>query len=239
LVGLQGVEDGARLGPGRTRDVRDLAALYGVTEPDEINLLVAMAATSRQRDWWHRYDDLLPRQFSIYLGFEGDAASIHTFETLLIPGLLQTADYARALFEAAQPTEPEEETTRRVEARLLRQATITGNDGPRLTAIMDEAALRRVVGGPEVMAAQLDHLLTMGKRSNVTIQVVPFKAGAYEAMDGGFIILRFADASDGDVVCIDTRTRSLYLDDAAEVRRYTVAYENVLGLAASLWHPPR
>ena len=176
-----------------------------------------MAAASRQRDWWHKYDDLLPRQFSVYLGFEGDACVDRTdYETMLIPGLLQTADCARALFEAAQPGESEEELQRRIEARLLRQAVITGANGPRLYAIVDEAALHRLVGGPEVMGKQLEHLLEVGRRGNVTVQVIPFRAGAYMSMEGGFIILRFAEATDPEVVCIDTLTRSLYIDDASE-----------------------
>lgn len=174
----------------------------------------------------------LPRQFSVYLGFEGDAAFIHTYQTVLIPGLLQTADYARSIFEAAQPGEGSEEIGRRVEARLLRQVLLTGKDAPRLWAILDEAAIRRVVGGPQIMRAQLEHLLTMGKQSNVTIQVVPFAAGAYMSMDGGFIILRFAEADDPDVVCVDSRTRSLYIDDPAEVRRYTW-----LTSSCSRWRP--
>jgi transcriptional regulator with XRE-family HTH domain len=219
--------------PVSPRDVRDLATLYGVEDPANIDALLSMAAASRQRDWWHKYDDLLPRQFSVYLGFEGDAASIHAYETLLIPGLLQTPDYARSIFQAAQPGETEEEIGRRVEARLLRQSLVKGKDAPQLWAILDEAAIRRVVGGPAVMRGQLEHLIAVGNQANVTIQVVPYKAGAYMSMDGGFIILRFAEAEDPDVVCVDTRTRSLYMDDPAEVRRYTLAYEQLLALAAS------
>lgn len=219
--------------PVSPRDVGDLAKLYGVDDQEQLDALVNMAAASRQRDWWHKYDDLLPRQFSVYLGFEGDAASIHTYQALLIPGLLQTHDYARAIFKAAQPRETPEEIERRVEARLLRQSLVTGNDGPQLWAVLDEAAIRRVVGSAEVMRGQLDHLITCAKQPNVTLLVVPFKSGAYMSMDGGFIILRFADADDPDVVCVDTRTRSLYVDDLAEVRRYKLAYEQLLALAAS------
>jgi hypothetical protein len=187
-----------------------LAALYEVSDQQEINLLVSMAATSRQRDWWHRYDDVMPRQFSIYLGFEGDAASIHTYETLFIPGLLQTPGYAHALAAAAQPEDDEEQASRRVEARVLRQTLLARPQAPRLHAIIDEAALRRVVG------------------SN---QVIPYRAGAYMPMEGGFIILRFTDTTDADVVCVDLLTRSLYLDDTTEVARYRDAWENVLATA--------
>nr|MDT0661280.1 helix-turn-helix transcriptional regulator [Micromonospora sp. DSM 115978] len=219
--------------PVSPRDVADLAKLYGVDDQEQIDALLAMAAASRQRDWWHKYDDLHPRQFSVYLGFEGDAASIHTYQSLLIPGLLQTEDYSRAIFRAAQPGESDEEINRRVEARLLRQTLVKGPDAPQLWAILDEAAVRRVVGGTDVMRSQLDHLVACSKQANVTIQVIPFGSGAYMSMDGGFIILRFAEAEDPDVVCVDIRTRSLYVDDPAEVRRYTLAYEQLLALAAT------
>lgn len=217
--------------PVAPRDVRDLAALYDVTEADEINLLVSMSANSRQRDWWHRYDDVMPRQFSIYLGFEGDASSIHTYEALYIPGLLQTEGYARALVEAHQTSNNDEEAARRVEARMLRQALITGPDAPRLHAIIDEAAVRRVVGSREIMREQLDHLAKAAQRPNVVVQVIPYRAGAYMPMEGGFIILRFTDTTDADVVCVDLLTRSLYLDDVSEVDRYRDAWENVLATA--------
>ncbi len=219
--------------PVAPRDVRDLASLYGVTDADETNLLLAMSGTSRQRDWWHRYDDVMPRQFSVYLGFEGDASSIHTYEALYVPGLLQTEGYARALVDAHQTSNNDQEAARRVEARMLRQALITGSDAPRLHAIIDEAALRRVVGGRDVMRDQLNHLATAAMRPNVLVQVIPFNAGAYMPMEGGFIILRFTDAADADVVCVDLLTRSLYLDDPGEVDRYRDAWENVLATAAS------
>ncbi|MFY1633359.1 helix-turn-helix domain-containing protein [Solwaraspora sp. WMMB335] len=219
--------------PVSPRDVADLAELYGVADAEQVDALVTMAAASRQRDWWHKYDDLLPRQFSVYLGFEGDAASIHTYQSLLVPGLLQTEEYARAIFRAAQPGETDEQINRRVEARLLRQTIVKGRDAPQLWAILDEAAVRRGVGGRDVMRGQLAHLVSSSKQANLTIQVIPFDAGAYMSMDGGFIILRFAEAEDPDVVCVDIRTRSLYVDDPAEVRRYTLAYEQLLALAAT------
>lgn len=219
--------------PVAPRDVRDLATLYGITETEQINLLVSMSANSRQRDWWHRYDDVMPRQFSIYLGFEGDASSIHTYEALYVPGLLQTEAYARVLVDAHQTSNDDQAAARRVEARMLRQALITGQDPPRLHAIVDEAALRRAVGGRQVMRDQLNHLAEAAKRPNVVVQVIPFNAGAYMPMEGGFIILRFTDTTDADVVCVDLLTRSLYLDDVSEVDRYRDAWENVLATAAS------
>lgn len=179
--------------PVSPRYVRDLAELYGVNDSGQIKNLVSMTATTRQRDWWHKFDNLLPRQFSVYLGFEGDAASIHTFEALLVPGLLQTESYARALFQAGRPGEPAQEIERLVESRMLRQGLLASDDAPKLWAILDEAALRRRVGGVAVMREQLDHLLARAQQPNITIQVVPFKVGAYLSMEGGFIILRFPE----------------------------------------------
>lgn len=219
--------------PVSPRDIQDLAELYGLTDREQIDNLVRMSTTSRQRDWWHKFDDLLPRQFSVYLGFEGDASSIHAYEGLLIPGLLQTEGYARALFQAGRPGEPAQETERLVESRMLRQAVLAGEDAPQLRAVLDEAALHRRVGGAPVMRDQLDHLLSAAEKPNITIQVVPYTAGAYLSMEGGFIILRFPQPADLDVVCVDNLTRSLYMDDPAEVRRYVVAYEDLLARAAT------
>ena len=175
----------------------------------------------------------MPRQFSIYVGFESAAASVHTYETLFVPGLLQTEGYARALVDAHGTSQNEEDAARRVEARMYRQQLLTGPDAPRLHAIVDEAALRRVVGGREVMHGQLAHLADAAQRPNLNVQVVPFTIGAYMPMEGGFIILRFPDADDADVVCVDLLTRSLYLDDVGEVERYRDAWENVLSTAAT------
>lgn len=176
-----------------SRDIRDLAAFYGVTDTGQLEGLLTMTSGHRAQDWWHTYCDLLPPQFSVYLGFEYDASSIHTCEPLLIPGLLQTADYARALIRSGWPSRSDEDVERYVGARLRRQEILNRDDPPELSVILDEAAVRRRVGGPDVMRAQLNHLLTSETKPNITIQVVPYDAGAYMSMDGGFILLRFRE----------------------------------------------
>jgi transcriptional regulator with XRE-family HTH domain len=219
--------------PINPADLRTLIQFYDVKEQGAIDALMALASGSRGRDWWHRYDDVIGRQFSTYLGFEAVASVVQTYEGMVVPGLLQTTDYARALVDAVGDAQTEEEAARRVEARVYRQQILQGDDAPRLHAIIDEGVLQRVVGGPAVMHGQLLHLAEMTQRATVTVQVVPFAAGAHRAMEGGFIILRFADEGDGDVVSVDLRTRSLYLDDRGEVEAYRDAWESVLATAAS------
>jgi transcriptional regulator with XRE-family HTH domain len=219
--------------PVTRRDVVDLLDLYGVTDEEQRDGLVAIARSGRERDWWHRYDDVLPRPFSIYLSFETDAASISTYQSLLVPGLLQTAEYARALVRAARPHDADEDVERRVEARLQRQEILRRENPPQLWAILDEAAVRREVGGADVMRTQLKRLLDMGKRPEITLQVLPFRAGAYISMDSGFILLGFDDPRDPDVASVDLLTRSLYFEDHGEVGRYRVAFEHLRATAAS------
>jgi transcriptional regulator with XRE-family HTH domain len=219
--------------PITRRDIADLLDLYGVTDEEQRDSLLAIARTGRDRDWWHRYDDLLPRPFSIFLSFEVDATSISTYESLLVPGLLQTADYVRALTRAARLQDSDEEIERRVEVRLRRQEILRRESPPQLWAILDEAAIRREIGGADVMRAQLKRLLEMGKRPEVTLQVIPFTAGAYVSMDGGFILLGFDNPRDPDVASVDLLTRSLHLEDHEEVDRYRKAFEHLRAVAAS------
>jgi transcriptional regulator with XRE-family HTH domain len=219
--------------PITRRDISDLLDLYGVTDEEQRNSLLTIARTRQERDWWHRYDDLLPRPFSIFLSFEVDATSISTYQSMHVPGLLQTADYARALFRAGRPQDSDEEIERRVEARLRRQEIFRRDNPPPLWAILDEAAIRREIGGTEVMRAQLKRLFDAGKRPEVTLQVIPFGAGAYISMDGGFILLGFDDPRDPDLASVDLLTRSLCLDDHEEVGRYRKAFEHLRAVAAS------
>jgi transcriptional regulator with XRE-family HTH domain len=222
--------------PVSARDVNDLLTLYGVDDQDQRETLVGLARSGRERDWWHRYDDVLPRQFSIYLGFESDATSILTYETTVVPGLLQTADYARALTRTSRRHDSEQDIERRVEARVQRQRLLERDDPepPTLWAIVDEAAIRREVGGTAVMTEQLTKLLDVTSRnSRVTLQVVPFHVGAYLSMESGFIILSFGTPNDLDVACLDLLTRSVYLEEQSEVSRYRVAFENLRADAAS------
>jgi hypothetical protein len=203
----------------KERDIVDLLALYGVTDPDEVAAFLVLTREANAPGWWQRYGDVLPPWFRTYVDLESAATLIRTYEGQFVPGLLQTDDYIRALVHGAH-LESAEEVGRRVRLRMARQTLLTREDPPRLWAVVDEAALRRPVGGREVMRGQLERLLDASKLPNVTLQVLPFGAGAHSAMVGAFSILRFADQQLPDVVYLEHLTSALYLDKRDEVERY-------------------
>ncbi|WP_157411546.1 helix-turn-helix domain-containing protein [Actinoplanes rectilineatus] len=219
--------------PTTPRDCRDLLTLYGLSERSQVDTLVQLASVSRSQDWWHRYDDVVHKQFAHILGLEAAASAVLTFEPVVVPGLLQTARYAEGLVLANGPSDNEEHVRRRVEARMLRQQVLTGPEAPRIHAVIDEAVLHRRVGGTDVMHEQLLHIADASGRPNTTVQVLPFGSGAYMPVQGGFIALRFADTDDGDIVSVELLARTLYIDDAREVAMYRDAWESVLSTAAS------
>jgi transcriptional regulator with XRE-family HTH domain len=228
-----------RIETGRTkpqpRSVRELLDLYGVGE-EEKSGLVQLAREARQPGWWHSFRDVLPNPYEVYIGLEAGAASIRTFEPLMIPGQLQTADYARAMIRGGPQELDVEEIERRVEVRMARQSVLVEPDRPRLWAVIDEAVIRRVVGGPDVMRGQLRHLIQSAEQGKTTIQVIPFSAGAHAGTTGPFVILGFPEPSDPDVVYLETIPEGLYLDDRQDVARFILAFERLL--AAAL-HPDR
>ncbi len=211
----------------KDRDITDLLRYYGVTDPDAVEALLAMAREANEPGWWQPYNDLLPQWFRAYVDLESAAALIRTYEGQLVPGLLQTEDYTRAVLQGAHLDEPEEEVERRVALRMARQALLTRADGPRLWAVVDEAALRRPVGGREVMRAQLERLVEATKLPNVTLQVLPFGAGAHPAMVGAFSVLRFGDEDLPDVVYVEHLTNALYLDKRDDVDQYLHVMESI------------
>jgi transcriptional regulator with XRE-family HTH domain len=204
----------------KDRDIRDLLMLYGVEDPDEREALLSLAKDANRPAWWQRYSDILPTWFQTYVGLEETATLIRTYEGHLVPGLLQTEDYARAVIFAGLPGEPDAEVERWLRLRMDRQGLLSGLDPPRLWAVVDEAALRRPVGGPEVMRAQLEYLINATKQPNVTLQVVPFRAGAHAALGQPFVILRFADPDLPDMVYLEQFTNGLWLDKPDEVDPY-------------------
>ena len=203
----------------KQRDLVDLLERYGVTDPDEIDELLTLAREANVPGWWQHYGDVLPQWFRTYVDLESAATLIRTYEGMFVPGLLQTDDYTRAVIRDAS-LESSEEVGRRVRLRMARQILLTREHPPRLWAVMDEAALRRPVGGREVMRGQLQRLIDATKLPNVTLQVLPFGAGAHPAMVGAFSILRFADRELPDVVYLEHLTNAVYLDKRAEVERY-------------------
>jgi transcriptional regulator with XRE-family HTH domain len=213
------------------RDVRDMLELYGVNgkRRDE---LMQLAREGRQRGWWNTYDDQVIRNL---IGFEAEATSIRAYEAMLVPGLLQTPDYARAVIRALRPELRAEEVERRVEVRTARQRDLTGSDPPRLWAIVDESALRRPVGGGEVMGAQIVRLIETAAWPTVTLQVLRFDAAEHAGMDGAFTIYEFSEPSDPAVVYLENATSDLYLETPEELRRYALLFDH---LRAAALKPP-
>ena len=203
----------------KERDIVDLLRLYGVTDADEVAAFVVLAREANTPGWWQRYGDVLPQWFRTYVDLESAASLIRTYEGQLVPGLLQTDDYIRAVVHDAS-LEPSEDVGRRVRLRMARQTVLTRERPPRLWAVVDEAALRRPVGGREVMRGQLERLIAATKLPNVTLQILPFAGGAHPAMVGAFSILRFADRELPDVVYLEHLTSAVYLDKREEVERY-------------------
>ena len=211
----------------KDRDVVDLLALYGVTDPGEVEALLAMARDANTPGWWRQYGDLLPQWFRAFVDLEAAAALIRTYEGQLIPGLLQTERYMRAVMRGARLPEPSEDTERRIELRLMRQTLLTQPGAPQLWAVMDEATLRRPVGGRQVIREQLERLIDATKLPNVTLQVLPLDAGAHPALVSAFSVLRFPDQELPDVVYVEHLTSALYLDRREDVDQYLHVMESI------------
>ena len=210
----------------KERDVTDLLKLYGVDD-DETATLVALAIQANSPGWWHKYGDVLPDWFQVYVGLEEAASLIRLYEVQFVPGLLQTADYARAVVRLGQPAAAPEEIARRISLRMGRQELLTKPGGPRLWAIVDEAALRRPIGGKEVMRAQLEQLILATEEPQVTLQVMPFRSGGHAAEAGAFTIMRFPEPDLPDVVYLEQLTSALYLDKRDDVEKYTEVMERL------------
>lgn len=204
----------------KQRDLLDLLTLYGVTDPDERASFLTLARQASTPGWWHQYSDVLPAWFETYLGLEQAATVIRGYESQFVPGLLQTADYARAVIGLVHGEERDEEIERRVALRMQRQRILTDSHPPAVWLVIDEAALRRPYGGRAVLRDQIQHLVDVSDAPTVTIQVVPYEVGGHAAAGGGFAILRFAAAELPDVVYLEQLTSALYLDKRADVDKY-------------------
>jgi transcriptional regulator with XRE-family HTH domain len=204
----------------RLRDVIGLCDLYGVTDhTDRVNLL-SVARMANGPDWWHPYRDLVPGWFGTYLGLEQAASVIRSYEAGFVPGLLQTPGYARGVIELSHGTAPEQELERRVELRTRRQDLLRRAQPPHLWAVIDEAALRRPIGGRVTMAAQLRHLLNACTHDRVTIQVLTFARGGHAAGGGPISMLRLPAPELLDVVYLEQLTTAVYPDTPAEIEYY-------------------
>ncbi|AZQ35436.1 XRE family transcriptional regulator [Streptomyces cyaneochromogenes] len=214
------------------RDVRDLCGVYEVEDHRIVDSLMQMAKDSRQQGWWHSFGDI---PYSVYIGLETDAASLRVYDPQVVPGLLQTKQYAEALIAGALPETASAEIEKRVQVQMRRQERISTEDNPlRLWTVLDEAALRRVVGNRSLMRDQLEQLVEQSQLPHVTVQVIPFDMGAHPGLNGQYAILEFPDAADSSVVYIEGVTSDLYLEKANDVQKYSVMYEHLRAQALNV-----
>lgn len=211
----------------KERDVSDLLTLYGVDDTKEREATLGLARQANSPGWWHHYSDILPSWFGSYLGLEAAATLIRTYEIQFVPGLLQTAEYARAVILLGHAGADAEEIERRIELRRQRQQILNRSDPPQLWVVIDEAVLRRPIGGVEVMRAQIEHLIEVSRQPNIRMQIIPFHAGGHAAAGGPFAILRFPEPELPDVVYVEQLTSAIYLDKREDVDHYAIAMERV------------
>jgi transcriptional regulator with XRE-family HTH domain len=210
--------------------VKVLLAAYGADEATT-EYLTEVAREASQRGWWHQYVGSIPERYATYIGFEAEATQIWSFDASTMPGLLQTEAYARAMFEGGASRLPDEEISRRVEVRAQRQLILKATNPPTVWFVLDEAVIRRQVGGADVLRDQLDRIIQVAALPHVDIQVVPFAVGAHPGTPGSFIVLRFADHTDPPVVYIETMAGDLYPESREDVTGVTLAFDRLRAIA--------
>lgn len=210
----------------RSLDVKNMCELYGADQK-LTEALMALAKETKSRGWWHAYGDVIPRWFEVYVGLEAAASRLLEYQPELVPGMLQTEEYATAVLRTAD-NPSEADIKRQLKVRLGRQRVVVLEDQPEVAVILNEAVLRRPVGGPEVMAAQLGQLCSLSERKDLSLRVVPFAAGAHGSMLGSFTILEFPNNGEPDTVYVEELTGALYLDKAEEVAAYHYQFERLL-----------
>jgi transcriptional regulator with XRE-family HTH domain len=213
--------------------VKSLLQAYGVTDPAEIDTFVALSRNASKPGWWHSYDDVLPPWFRVAVGLEESASLIRAYEPQVVPGLLQTEGYIRAITVASFPAASEDYAERAVALRLARQHLLARPEPPVYWVVLDETVLRRPIGGRKVMRAQLEYLIDASAQPKVTIQVIPFAAGWHPALYGMFNIFRFPSEQLPDIVYTEALTGAYYLNKPDESARYTEALDRMSAQAAS------
>jgi transcriptional regulator with XRE-family HTH domain len=203
------------------RDVRDLCAIYGLTSKDQVDHLMDLAREGKQQGWWQSYD----LDYATYVGLEEAAATLRYYQSALVPGILQTPDYARAVHEAGVQEYAPGRIDEHVDVRMRRQRLLTQDPPLEVSVVLDEAVLHRSVGGPAVMAEQLGHLAEAAKLPSVTIQVIPFTAGAHPAMDSMFDILEFRESALPSVVYVEGLMGWLYIEKSQDISRYVKVFQ--------------
>lgn len=225
-----------RIETARTRpQKRTLLTLlkHYATDERQREHLVALSKESTEQGWLRGFHSDLPEEYTAYISFEAEAQGVSNYESLFVPGLLQTEDYARAVIRGVLPMANQQEVDDRVRARMERQGVLGKAQPLKLWAIMDEAALRRLVGGGKIMQAQLRHLLDVTREPHVTLQVIPFSIGAHAGMPGSFVLMDFADPMDTDLIYIDSMAGDLFLESEADISRYSIIFDNLRAVALS------
>ncbi|MEU6613566.1 helix-turn-helix domain-containing protein [Streptomyces parvus] len=212
-------------------EIEALLALYGVSDERLRTALTTLAREGRRKGWWAQYSDILTAGFQERLSIESDAARILAFQPMLVPGLLQTVEYATEVIRSVNKTATEEEIDSYVEVRKSRQEIFARESPPQYLCLLDEAVLRREVRGPAVMAAQLDKILEMNNPPKLTIQVVPFAQGWHAGADGPFNVYSYPDPMDLDVVNLEYLDGALYLEEDESVERYQLAFDELRAAA--------
>jgi len=220
----------AKVRPQR-RTLLTLLDTYGVTDEGKRADLIGLSRHSTQLGWLQQYENDLPEQYTAYISFEAEARRVRNYESMFVPGLLQTEHYARAVIRGTLPFVKDDEVERRVEARMRRQESISGKNPLHFWAIVDEAVLRREVGGVRAMAEQLQRLADAASEPHISLQVLPFGAGAHPGMHGSFAIMDFPDPADPALVYLESMTSDLYLEREADVQRYTMIFDHLQAAA--------
>jgi transcriptional regulator with XRE-family HTH domain len=211
-----------------TNDLKALLRHYKIVDPDHVNELIALGRAARERAWWSQYRDVATSGLLQLIGYESAAAVRRNFEPLLVPGLLQTEEYARAVIPVLDERVPQERVDTLVEIRMRRQELMERTNPPELFFILDEAAIRRVVGSRAIMRRQLRSLVELAEKPNVTIEVVPFTAGIHQGMRGSFVVLEFPNAADDDVLYVEDASGGLLnRTDPEEILAFSEVFERL------------
>ncbi|MFB4298482.1 helix-turn-helix domain-containing protein [Actinomadura sp. NTSP31] len=210
-------------------DVEAMLDLYGGSEAQKLTLM-QLARDIRKRGWWSAFNDVLAGSFA---ELEDDATAIRSWQVQFVPGLLQTSDYALALIRILSPDDLEDVLLRRLQARMARRAILERQDTPSYDVVLDEAVLRRPVGGAQVMARQLDALIEAANRPNVSVRIMPISVGEHAGMDGPFVVLSFADGEDQDVAYLEGMGGEIYLEDVGQLNRCNVRFDRIRDQALS------
>jgi transcriptional regulator with XRE-family HTH domain len=214
----------------RPVDLRLLLDIYDLP-PENREALLTLARQAKERGWWHQYTSVMPESFQVYVGLETEASTIRQYTSELVPGLLQIEGYYRTFLMSVAPGDPD--VDKKIQVRLARQERLTNADSADYWAVLNEAVIRRPVGGGQVMSDQLAHIAAVAELPNVTIQVLPFSAGVHPAMEGPLNILGFPEVHDPDVVYLEGHAGSIYVEEAGEVERYSQIFNHLIAKALS------